>query len=234
MNIFYCSEALLNETCVLDETESQHVATVLRKKEGEELYVFDGKGNLFDARIVAIGKKEVTIHLVRLMEKEDPAKPKLHIAIAPPKNMERMEWFLEKATEIGIAEITPIYCARSERKELRTDRLTRVMLSACKQSLKYRIPRINEMMKFSEFINSLNGNTRKYIAHLEEKAIHLKDAYHGGFDAAMLIGPEGDFTKEEILLAEKQEFEPVTLGKSRLRLETAGVYAAVVFNLANE
>src|SRR4051812_13528441 len=148
MNIFYCPDAVLNEYCALDETESRHIATVLRKRENEEMYIFDGKGNLFDARIETIGKKEVTVHVVRLIEVEEDNKPRLHIAIAPPKNIERLEWFAEKATEIGITEITPLFCKHSERKELRLDRIEKVLLSACKQSLKLRIPKLNEMMKF--------------------------------------------------------------------------------------
>jgi 16S rRNA (uracil1498-N3)-methyltransferase len=234
MNIFYCPDAVLNEHCTLDETESRHISTVLRKRENEEMYVFDGKGKLFDARITSIGKKEVSIHVVRLIEVEENVKPKLHIAIAPPKNIERLEWFAEKVTEIGVTEITPLLCKHSERKELRLDRIEKVLLSACKQSLKLTIPKLNPMMKFEELVAAVNGPSRKYIAYCDEKAIHLKDAYHGGFDATVLIGPEGDFTREEVLLAEKKEFETVSLGKNRLRLETAGIYAAAIFNLANE
>src|ERR1043165_9410316 len=234
MNIFYCPQAVLNEYCVLDETESRHVSTVLRKRESEELYVFDGKGSLFDARIETISKKEVTVRVVRLLEKANDDAPKLHIAIAPPKNIERLEWFAEKVTEIGVSEITPVLCKHSERKELRTDRIEKVMLAACKQSLKLTIPKVNSVVKFGDFVAANHGKMRRYIAYCDEKAIHLKDAYHDGFDALVLIGPEGDFLKEEVLLAEKHEFETVGLGKSRLRLETAGIFAATVFNLANE
>jgi 16S rRNA (uracil1498-N3)-methyltransferase len=207
---------------------------VLRKRENEELYVFDGKGKLFDARIETIGKKEVTIHVVRIIEVEEDTKPRLHIAIAPPKNIERLEWFAEKVTEIGVAVITPLLCKYSERKELRPERIEKVLLSACKQSIKLTIPKLNDIIRFEEFVSSEKHISRKYIAYCGEKAVHLKDAYHGGFDATVLIGPEGDFSKEEVLLAEKQEFETVSLGKNRLRLETAGIYAAAIFNLANE
>lgn len=233
MNIFYCPSAVINEECALDENESGHIIRVLRKKVEEELYVFDGKGNLFDARIVSAGKKFVHVHIVRLVQKEEKDKPALHIAIAPPKNIERLEWFAEKATEIGITEITPLLCQHSERRELRRDRIERVLLSACKQSLKLTIPRLNKMMQFSEFVASLPTDTRKYIAYCEEGAIYLKDAYHGGFDAVVMIGPEGDFTKEEVLLAGRNGFETVSLGKSRLRLETAGVYVAALFDIVN-
>jgi 16S rRNA (uracil1498-N3)-methyltransferase len=234
MNIFYCPNAVLNEYCELDEVESRHIATVLRKREGEELFVFDGKGNLYDARIKNIGKKEVTVHVVRLMQTEENNQPKLHIAIAPPKNIERLEWFAEKVAEIGVTEITPILCKHSERKDLRLGRIEKILLGACKQSLKLTIPKLNSVTKFQDFVSMQNGEARRFIAYCDEKAIHLKQAYHGGFDAVIMVGPEGDFTKEEVLLAEKNEFETVSLGKSRLRLETAGIFAATVFSLANE
>ena len=234
MYIFYCPNAVLNESCVLDEAESAHLTKVLRKKENEELYVFDGKGKLYDARIENIGKKETTIHVVRLIEVEEQNKPRLHIAIAPSKNTERLEWFAEKATEIGIDEITPLICKHSERKELRPDRIEKILLGASKQSMKLTIPRLNPVIKFEAFIKSVKAEDRIFIAYCDEKSVHLKDAYHGGFDAVILIGPEGDFTREEVLLAEENDFETVSLGKSRLRLETAGIYAATVFNLANE
>ncbi len=234
MNIFYCPDAVLNEYCLLDETESRHIATVLRKREGEELFVFDGKGNLFDTRIQTLGKKEITVHVVRLMQVDDTNLPKLHMAVAPSKNIERFEWFVEKATEIGVTEITPIRCKHSERKELRLDRIEKILLGACKQSLKLTVPKLNPMIKLEEFVASPDSNARKYIAYCDEKAIHLKTAYTGGSDAIIMIGPEGDFTKEEVLLAEKNDFETVSLGKSRLRLETAGVFAASIFNLANQ
>ena len=234
MNVFYCSNAVLNEHVALDDAESQHVSKVLRKREGEELLVFDGKGSLFSARIDSIGKREVMIHLVRLIEKDTDEAPKLHIAIAPPKNIDRFEWFIEKVTEIGVCEITPVICDRSERKDVRLDRLEKILVSACKQSLKYTLPKLNSVIHFKQFVAAANGLKRKYIAYCDEKAIHLKDAYHGGFDSLIMIGPEGDFSRDEILLAEQNEFETVSLGKSRLRLETAGIYSAVVFNLANE
>jgi 16S rRNA (uracil1498-N3)-methyltransferase len=234
MNIFYSPTALLNEYCELDELESQHAVKVLRKKVGEELYVFDGKGNLFDARIESIGKKNVTLHVVRHIENKEAEGPLLHLAVAPPKNPERFEWLIEKVTEIGVSEITPVICKHSERKELRTDRLQKILVSACKQSQHLIIPKLNQLMRFDEFTASVNSGVRKYIAYCHEKSIHLKNAYHGGFDAVIMIGPEGDFSKEEVLLAEKREYEMVSLGKSRLRLETAAVYATTVFNLCNE
>jgi 16S rRNA (uracil1498-N3)-methyltransferase len=234
MNIFYCPNAALNEHCELDETESTHLVKVLRKRENDELYVFDGKGKLFEARIEGIGKKQTAIHVFRLVEVEEQNKPRLHIAIAPSKNIERLEWFAEKATEIGVAEITPIICKHSERKDIRLDRIEKILLGASKQSVKLTIPKLNPVTKVETFIKSVKEVDRRFIAYCDEKSIHLKDAYHGGFSAVIMIGPEGDFTREEVLLAEQNDFETVSLGKSRLRLETAGIYATTVFNLANE
>ena len=234
MNIFYCPAAVVNDYCELDESESRHIATVLRKREGEELQVFDGKGNLFDARIQTVGKREVTVHILRLMQTEETNLPKLHIAIAAPKNIERLEWFAEKVTEIGVREISPLLCKHSERKDLRADRIEKILLGASKQSIKLNIPKLNTMVRFEEFVSTEQKETQKFIAYCDEKAVHLNDAYTGASDAVIMIGPEGDFTKEEVLLAAKHEFETVSLGKSRLRLETAGIFAASVFNLANE
>lgn len=234
MNIFYCPIAVLNEYCELDETESRHISTVLRKREGEELFVFDGKGNLFDARIEAISRKNTTVHIVRLIKAEENNLPKLHMAIAPPKNIERFEWFAEKVTELGVSEITPLLCKHSERKDLRVDRIEKILLGACKQSLKLNIPKLNRMIKFEDFVSDGKVEAQRFVAYCDEQSIHLKDAYKGGFDAIIMIGPEGDFTKDEIILAQKNEFETVSLGKSRLRLETAGIFAASIFNLANE
>ena len=234
MNIFYCPLAVLNAYCELDETESRHVATVLRKREGEELLVFDGNGNLFDAQIQTIGKKEVTVHVTRLVKTEESNLPKLHIAIAPPKNIERLEWFAEKVTEIGVHEITLLLCKHAERKEVRLDRIEKILLGACKQSLKLTIPKLNAVMKLEDFVAQENIVAKKYVAYCDEKAIHLKDVYAKKTDAVIMIGPEGDFTKEEIALAVANKFETVSLGTSRLRLETAGIFAATVFNLVNE
>jgi 16S rRNA (uracil1498-N3)-methyltransferase len=184
MNIFYCPDAALNEHCLLDEVESRHIATVLRKQEGEELFVFDGKGKLFDARIDSISKKEVAIHVVRLIRVEENRAPNLHIAIAPSKNIERLEWFAEKATELGITEITPLLCKHSERKSLRQDRIEKIVLGACKQSMNLTLPKLNPMTSFNDFVKSPSHENRKFIAHSDEKALHLKEIYHGGFDVS--------------------------------------------------
>jgi 16S rRNA (uracil1498-N3)-methyltransferase len=235
MNIFYCPGAVLNGYCELDETESRHVATVLRKREGDELFVFDGAGNLFNSRIKALGKREVTVQIISEVQSEESNHPKLHIAIAPPKNMERLEWFAEKVTEIGVAEITMLHCQHSERKEVRLDRIEKILLGACKQSLKLTLPKLNDMVKLSDFVKQYEKSGEgKFIAYCDEKSVHLKKAYTAGTHAIVMIGPEGDFTSEEVQVAQNSGFQSVSLGKSRLRLETAGIFAASIFNLVNE
>lgn len=234
MNIFYGPDAVLKQPCQLDETESRHIATVLRHKQGDEIAVFDGHGNLYSGPIIGIGKKDVTVLIDKLVETTTPG-PRLHIAIAPPKNIERLEWFTEKVTEIGVSEITPLICQRSERRELRTDRLVKVLLSACKQSMKYVLPIIHEPVKFDAFVSKeVETINQKLMAWCDEKSTALKNTYTKGSNAIVLIGPEGDFTDEEVQLAKQNGYTTVSLGKSRLRLETAGIYAATVFNVINE
>lgn len=235
MNLFYCPEATANTPALLNEEESRHLV-VLRKVVGDSVNLFDGKGNLFTAVIAEMRKRETVLtHLV--LEKSILNNPsaKLQIAIAPPKNMDRMEWFAEKATEIGVYSISPIICQRSERRELKTERLFKIVLSAAKQSLKLIIPRVEEAVPFKKIVTQkFPSSTKKFIAYCEEKPIHLKDAFKKGEDICVLVGPEGDFTPEEITLAKANGFEVVSLGESRLRLETASILVSAIFNLVNE
>jgi len=158
---------------------------------------------------------------------------RLHLAVAPTKNTARFEWFLEKATEIGIDEITPLVCEHSERVQIRIDRLQKIILSAAKQSLKTYLPILHEPMKFDDFI-SLNHPASRFVAYVEEhQPLHLKTVYQNG-DCVVLIGPEGDFSKKEMELAFQQGFKPVSLGPSRLRTETAAIVACHIINIANE
>jgi len=158
---------------------------------------------------------------------------RLHLAVAPTKNTARFEWFLEKATEIGIDEITPLVCEHSERVQIRIDRLQKIILSAAKQSLKTYLPILHEPMKIDDFI-SLNHPASRFVAYVEEhQPLHLKTVYQNG-DCVVLIGPEGDFSKKEMELAFQQGFKPVSLGPSRLRTETAAIVACHIINIANE
>lgn len=158
---------------------------------------------------------------------------RLHLAVAPTKNIARFEWFLEKATEIGVDEITPLICEHSERVQIRIDRLQKIILSAAKQSLKTYLPILNEPMKFDAFTRS-NLPASRFVAYVEEhQPIHLKTAYQNG-DCTVLIGPEGDFSKIEMDKAFQQGFKPVSLGTSRLRTETAAIVACHIINIVNE
>lgn len=224
MHIFYTPD-IVNSPYFLGEEESKHCIKVLRLKKGDTVYLVDGKGNFFTTEILEDHPKKCGVEIVNVTPNYGKRSHYLHVAIAPTKNMDRFEWFLEKATEIGIDEITPIICTRSERKELKIDRLNKVIESAMKQSIKAYHPQLNEVTTFKKFLsNNFEGN--KFIAHGE--ATHTMTISH--HITTVLIGPEGDFTSEELLLAEKNNFIPITLGKSRLRTETAGITTCVEFN----
>lgn len=240
MNIFYTTN-IKGGYAHLPEDEARHCVQVLRKKEGDTLHLIDGKGNFYEGEISETGKKKCVIKIIKTTMDFGKRPYRLHVGIAPPKNMNRLEWFLEKATEIGIDEITPMICQRSERKNIRMDRLQKVILSATKQSLKAYLPTLNPLTKFQDFIKkeSYHPETeqpqQKFIAHCEADIgkKHLQDAYLPAHQVTMLIGPEGDFTSEEIDLAFQHGFSSTSLGETRLRLETAGIFACTIFNLKN-
>ena len=209
--------------------EKKHLTKVLRKKVGDELSVIDGKGYLYIVRITSLEKNSFQIEIIREEKKEKTHNYYLHIAIAPTKNISRFEWFLEKATEIGIDEITPIICHRSERKKINIDRCKRILISSIKQSIKYHLPKLNEPIGFNDFIKQkLEGD--KLIAHcLKTEKNKINKSNQKKY--IILIGPEGDFTENEITNALKNGFKATTLGNSRLRTETAGIIAAHSVNL---
>ena len=209
--------------------EKKHLTKVLRKKVGDELSVIDGKGYLYIVRITSLEKNSSQIEIIRKEKKEKNHNYYLHIAIAPTKNISRFEWFLEKATEIGIDEITPIICQRSERKKINIDRCKRILISSIKQSIKYHLPKLNEPIDFNDFIKEkLEGD--KLIAHcLKTEKNKINKSNQKKY--IILIGPEGDFTENEITNALKNGFKATTLGNSRLRTETAGIIAAHSVNL---
>ena len=227
MQLFY-TENTENEFTISSE-ESKHITRVLRKKEGDILNFSDGKGNLLIAEITTSDIRKTRVKVIEKIEKEKEHNYYLHIAIAPTKNMDRFEWFLEKATEIGIDEITPIICNRSERKVVKTERGNRILLSAMKQSLKYHLPKLNEATSFKDFIKQdFEGN--KYIAHCEDsEKLDLKIVSNTE-KTLILIGPEGDFSPTEIEIALQNEFKSVSLGNSRLRTETAGIVAVTTIS----
>ncbi|MBR5476126.1 MAG: 16S rRNA (uracil(1498)-N(3))-methyltransferase [Bacteroidaceae bacterium] len=232
MALFYAPN--IDTTLELPEDEAAHCLRVLRLGVGAELDVTDGKGNFYKTVISSIAGKHCYLEIV---EKITPAKGwrgHLHLAIAPTKNMDRIEWLIEKATEIGIDEITFLNCRFSERKVVKTDRIERIVVSGMKQSLKPLKPIVNEMVDFKKFIAATRDGAR-FIAHCYDGDRKLlKEQLLQGVDATILIGPEGDFSPEEVETAIAAGFMPVSLGNSRLRTETAGLVACHTFNLINE
>ena len=234
MNIFYTPNITDTKIFVLDENESKHAIKVLRLNQNDEICLVDGKGYFYTAKISVAHPKKCEVQILE-KKAEENLKPSIHIAIAPTKNNDRLEWFIEKTTEIGVTEISPIICEHSERKILKIERLEKRAIAAMKQSLKATLPIINEAVSFKTFIEKLPTTSEKYIAHCnEENQQHLKDVYTGGKNCIILIGPEGDFSTTEIELALKNGFTPISLGKSRLRTETAGVVVCNIINLLNE
>ena len=230
--LFYCPDIRTNPA--MPEAESQHCARVLRMKEGATLFITDGKGYFYRAQLVQADPKSCIVAI-----EEEIAQPKewnfdLHIAFAPTKKIDRIEWFVEKSTEIGIDSFTPLNCRYSERRNIKTTRLDKIMVSAMKQSQKSILPQFNEMMKFDDFIKQpFKG--QKFIAHCyKENQELLKELYTIGENALILIGPEGDFSPEEIQLALDNGFQPISLGDSRLRTETAAIFACSTINILNQ
>ncbi|MEC4005139.1 16S rRNA (uracil(1498)-N(3))-methyltransferase [Flavobacterium sp. SUN052] len=231
MQLFYNS--LINQSdslFVFDKEESKHIIKVLRKKESDILFVTNGLGFLFKTEIKLASDSKCTVSILSFQQQE-AAKFHLHLAVAPTKMNERYEWFLEKATEIGIQEITPIICDHSERKVIKTDRFQKIIESAMKQSLHYFIPKLNEPITYKEFIKK-EFIGQKFIAHCEElDKKSLKNELVSSQNCTILIGPEGDFSVKEIQTALDNKFIPVSLGNTRLRTETAAIVAchSVVF-----
>jgi 16S rRNA (uracil1498-N3)-methyltransferase len=234
MQLFYnpnISETL--NSFVFDKEESKHIIKVLRKKESDILFVTNGLGFLFKTEIVLASDSKCTVNILSF-EKQEPSKFQLHLAVAPTKMNDRYEWFLEKVTEIGIDEITPIICEHSERKVIKTDRFQKIIESAMKQSLHYYIPKLNEPITYKEFIKK-DFSTQKFIAHCEEtNKKSLKNEIKPNENVLILIGPEGDFSVKEIQMALDNKYIPVSLGKTRLRTETAAVVACHTVVLINE
>jgi 16S rRNA (uracil1498-N3)-methyltransferase len=219
-------------TIVLNEETSKHAVQVLRMQNSEQLQLTDGKGNLFTAEITDNNRKRCAVNIVHKISAE-PAASKVSIAISLVKNASRFEWFLEKATEIGVTEIIPLICTRTEKQHFRHDRMNAVLISAMLQSQQVWLPVLREPTRLNDIINR-SAENYKYIAHCEDEnnKVQLADdtAKKTGHKI-ILIGPEGDFTKEEIELALQQQYIPVALGNTRLRTETAGIVAATLLRL---
>jgi len=240
MNLFF-TQNINGNLAELDAEEARHLK-VMRKQSGDQLYFVDGKGGFYHGEIVDLGKKGCSVSILEHTPTYNKRKSYLHIAIAPTKNIARFEWFLEKATEIGIDEITPILCKHSERKNIRIDRLNKIVVSAMKQSVKAYLPKLNDLTAFDIFFKNLSAHKaekkknefkeQKIIAYCNDENLkHLKEIKKPTLPTTILIGPEGDFSTKEIQFAKDQGFQGVSLGESRLRTETAGVVACTLLNL---
>lgn len=232
MHIFYTPDIVADDY-LLSEQESKHATRVLRLNEGDEVLLVDGKGGKYVAQIAAKSGKRSLVHVISKEQIKQRSSHRLHMAIAPTKNMDRLEFFLEKVTEIGVDEITPLLCRFSERKVIKDERLERVVVSAAKQSVKAFMPKLNPLTKVSDFLEQEHVGA-KYIAHCYDMPKRaLKDVATLAEGSVVMIGPEGDFSEEEVALAEKNGFTAVELGKERLRTETAGIVACHTVNLMN-
>ncbi|MFT4221840.1 16S rRNA (uracil(1498)-N(3))-methyltransferase [Dysgonomonas sp.] len=229
--IFYTPDILTNSE--LPTEEAQHCIKVLRKKEGDEILLADGKGNFYDAEIVQANPKHCIVNIIKSVYQKKNRDFNLQIAFAPTKNMDRVEWFAEKATEIGIDHFSPILCQHSERKEIKLQRIEKILVSAMKQSQKAYLPQLDEIQSFSQLIKQ-EFDGQKFIAHCypQEKPI-LKEVYKKGMNALILIGPEGDFSEKEVEEAIRSGFQPISLGESRLRTETAALAACHAIHVLN-
>ncbi|MDA8685509.1 16S rRNA (uracil(1498)-N(3))-methyltransferase [Robiginitalea sp.] len=234
MNYFFCPTPEINtRQFVLEPEESRHIVKVLRKQVGDTLHITNGKGLLFYTEILEANPKKCTVQ-VNDCVKNERAAFNLYLAVAPTKRVERFQWLLEKATEIGVTRIIPLICERSERESLPLDRLNRVIQEAMKQSLQTWLPELSPPINFNTFLQD-NLPHQRFIAHCEphEKSLLLELAIKGQ-DSVILIGPEGDFTPGEIQAARAQNFAPISLGATRLRTETAALVACTALNLLNQ
>jgi 16S rRNA (uracil1498-N3)-methyltransferase len=230
MNVFY-SKNITGNTHHLSDSESKHAVQVLRMKIGDKAILFDGVGGKYIVEIATAHPRKCEL-LILEKDYSEHLNFHVHIAIAPTKMNERMEWFLEKATEIGIDEITPVICDRSERRQINMERFEKVLVAAMKQSMNPWLPLLNEP---ESFINFVKTNNSGYIAHCNKgEKILLKKILNTNKNYTILIGPEGDFTPEEIQLANDNGWQNISLGESRLRTETAGLVACTTINLIHQ
>ena len=234
MQLFYTPD-INSDEYTLSKEESKHCIQVLRKKIGDIIYLVDGKGGFYKAILIGDNPKSCHLKIDKVERNYGKSDLHIHIAIAPTKMNERFEWFLEKSTEIGINEITPILCEHSERKILKLERMNKILVAAMKQSNQAYLPKLNSAVSFDSFVNN-NTVEERYIAHCIEnhKKKQLNEVIKKGTNTLVLIGPEGDFSQKEIDYALKHGFSAVSLGKNRLRTETAAIVSCHTINLINQ
>lgn len=232
MHVFYTPD-INSSVYTLNEEESKHCSKVLRLNVGDLIHLIDGRGGLYEAEISGMNKKNVQLKVIHQQAEFGKRNHHLHIAIAPTKNIDRLEWFLEKATEIGIDEISLLICDRSERKIVKEERLEKVITSAVKQSLTAYHPKLNQSISFAEFLKK-DWNAEKMIAHcMEGEKPFIKELVQAHQSYLILIGPEGDFSPAELIQALQNGYKAVSLGTSRLRTETAALAACFELNYLN-
>ena len=238
MHLFYTADLTPGETSfMLSEEESKHAIRVLRLNQGDRVQLIDGIGGFYQAEIFDAHPKRTQLNILSYIPEFQKPKSYLQIAVSPTKNIDRIEWFLEKATEIGVQEITPIICEHSERKEIKLERLNKVIVSAMKQSVKAYLPFLNEAVSFDNFLKNIQGDhtLNKAIAHCAEDQDkkYLNQVFEASKRYLIMIGPEGDFSPVEIEKAISAGFIAISLGEYRLRTETAALYACTEIALLN-
>ena len=237
MLLFYAPD-MMGNTYVLSELESKHVLKVLRKGIGDVIFLTDGKGNMYHTRIIGTDVRACMVEVEHVERDYCPLPYQLHIAVAPTKNTDRLEWFAEKAVEIGISRISTIVCDNSERSMVKADRLQRVMVSAMKQSLRARLPQLDVNFSFTDILQEYKEpSVLKLIAYCGVSPVEklpIKQVVKAGQPVVVLIGPEGDFSQQEFHTALSQGFIPVTLGDMRLRTETAAMYVCAAVSVVNQ
>ncbi|GAA4784016.1 16S rRNA (uracil(1498)-N(3))-methyltransferase [Olivibacter ginsenosidimutans] len=235
MHLFYTPDiATHTDTYTLSEEESKHCVRVLRLTKGAAIALIDGRGNFFHGELIDAQTKHTSVRILSVKSEFGKRNHHLHLVVAPTKQIDRFEWFLEKATEIGVDEITPLICERSERKDIKVERLNKVITAAMKQSLTAYHPKLNDPIKFGDFLVQ-DRQAQLFIAHClgEGNKDTLSNLLIPKGNYIVLIGPEGDFSPYEIKLAVEKNYQPITLGDTRLRTETAALYACVEANLVN-
>ena len=233
---FFFSNIIDNDIITLDVFESRHCVKVMRHKIGDTINVVDGLGNLYVGNLIFIDKKSCKMKIDDIIKNYNKRNHYIHIAISPIKNHDRLEWFIEKSVEIGVDEITLINCTRTLRKTIKIDRLKKIALTAMKQTLKAYLPIINDIVDVDDFIKQ-NKHSNRFVCHLEnddrKDLFFYKNSMLKKEDCCFLIGPEGDFTFDEINLCKDYGFNPISLGEGRLRTETAGIVACHLSNVIN-
>ena len=234
MELFY-AEKIDNDTATFNADERQHMVKSYRKREGDTISFTIGDGILYSGQILHLNKRSVVATILTSEVQTKVWRGRLHLAVAPTKNFNRIEWMIEKMVELGIDEITPLITNRAERRIWKSERLDRIILAACKQSLKCQLPQVNAPIEFDEFVKSGSQEALHYFGHCEPgKKVSLKDITFTEQNVCFCIGPEGDFSPEEITLALDRGFTAISLGQQRLRTETAALKMGVAFHIYND